>query len=432
MAYSDDISDLGADHHWKFDGDSTDVIGSANGTDTSIGHTGSAIAKDATVCATTNATGDRVSIPTTTTINNSAQARKAVAGWFSFSAVNQPFTRIYGEGDNTTNFQFCAGFGNVVTLEVRDGATWQIQVYTDRPLVVDRPYHLCAVLEGNAYGNEVRFYLDGVEQANAIPVDREPDDASLALRGVAEFGDPAGTVGLDGTALLMVAPVNGNYNHWCAWGDEADAVLTETEVRGTLFERGALADVTISTGTESAMQTALDVYADTVRSDTPCCIEIEAVSGGGDFTLDLDNITFNEKASIHVRYNGTADTLTLRNINGSDCSIVSAPFGGSLELRTEVTVKVTAKDAESGADVTGARVLLEADTGGDLAAGTNIISTATDGLGEASVTFDYSSDQPVTGRVRKGSSSTFYQTGTLGGLINSGGYDVTALMVKDE
>jgi hypothetical protein len=209
-------------------------------------------------------------------------------------------------------------------------------------------------------------------------------------------------VGLDGTALLMVAPVNGLYQHWCAWGDEADAVLTETEVRETLFERGALADVTISSGTESAMQTALDAYADTVRGDAPVCIEVEAVSGGGDFSLDLDNITFNSKASCHVRYNGTADTLTIRNTNGSDCSIVSAPFGGSIELRTEVSVKVTAKDASTGSVITGARVLLEADTGGPLTAGTDIISTTTDGSGEAEVTFDFESDQPGNRKGPKG------------------------------
>jgi hypothetical protein len=432
MAYSDDISGLGADHHWAFDGDALDGIGSANGTNTGCLFTGSAIAEDATNCMTTNGVGDRISIPTTTTINNSAQARKAVAGWFEFSAINQPFTRIYGEGNNTTNFQIVAGFGNVLTLEVRDGATWQVQIYTDRPLVANRAYHVAAILEGSAYGNEVRFYLDGVEQTNAIPADRQPDDASLASRGVAEFGDPAGTVGLDGTALLMVAPVNGLYQHWCAWGDEADAVLTETEVRETLFERGALADVTISSGTESAMQTALDAYADTVRGDAPVCIEVEAVSGGGDFSLDLDNITFNSKASCHVRYNGTADTLTIRNTNGSDCSIVSAPFGGSIELRTEVSVKVTAKDASTGSVITGARVLLEADTGGPLTAGTDIISTTTDGSGEAEVTFDFESDQPVTGRVRKGSSSVYYQTASLGGSITGDGYNVNALMVRDE
>ncbi len=80
MAYGADIDALGADHRWDFDGDSLDQIGSINGTDTSMLYTSAAICEDATNCAETNAITDRVSIPTTTEINNSAQARKAVCG----------------------------------------------------------------------------------------------------------------------------------------------------------------------------------------------------------------------------------------------------------------------------------------------------------------------------------------------------------------
>ena len=434
--YYADIENLGADHHWPFDGDSNDVIGSANGTDTSIAYTASAIAADATNCASMNARSDRISIPTTTTINNSAQARKAVAGWFMVDDVELPHCRIYGEGNATTNFQFILFAGNSVMLEVRDGATWQIQIYSDIVLVADRYYHLCGVLEGNGYGNEIRFYIDGVEQTAADPSDRQPDDASLAARGVAEFGNPAGTVGLNGVTLLMNSPgdnvaanqvINGHYQHWAAWGDTADAVLTDNEVRETLFERGALADVTISSNTEVNMQTAIDVYADTLRSNAACCIEIEAVSGGGDFTLDLDNITFDPLASIHIRYNGTADTLTIRNTNGADCSIVSAPFGGTINVVTEVTVKVTVQDASTKSDIESARVLLETNPGG-----VDIIDTTTDSNGEAEVTFDYSSDQAVAGKVRKGSASPLYKGTTFAGTITINGFDQTILLVADE
>ena len=436
MAYTDDIANLGADHHWDFDGNSNDNIGSANGTNTSIAFTASAIAEDATNSASMNGRGDRISIPTTTTINNSAQARKAVCGWFMVDDVELPHCRIYGEGTQTTNFQFILFAGNSVMLEVRDGATWQIQIYSDIVLAADRSYHLCGIVEGNGHGNEVRFYIDGVEQLNADPTDRQPDDASLASRGVAEFGDPAGTVGLNGVALLMNSPgdnvatnqvITGHYQHWAAWGDEADAILTDTEVRETLFERGALADVTITTDTEANMQTDIDTYADTLRADAPLCIEVEAVTGGGDFTLDLDNITFDPLASCHIRYNGTAGTLTIRNTNGANCSIVAAPFGGTINVVTEVTVKVTVQDASDGSDIQSARVLLETDPGG-----TDIIDTTTDVNGEAEVTFDYSADQAVTGKVRKGSVSPLYKATTFAGTITSGGFDQTVLLVTDE
>jgi hypothetical protein len=441
MAYSSDISSLGADHHWKFDGNSNDAIGSVTATDTGMAYTGSPIAEDATNSALMNARGDRVSLANTTTISNSIQARKAVCGWFMVDAKELPSCRIYGEGNNTTTFQFIIFPGNSIMLEIRDDTNFQVQIYSDIAVANSRAYHLCGILEGSGYGNEVRFYIDGVEQTAADPSDRQPDDASLAARNPAEFGDPAGTVGINGVALLMQSPgdnrtdeqvINAYYQHWAAWGDKADAVLTDTEVRETLFERGALADVTISSGTESAMQTALDAYADTVRGDAPLCIEVEAVSGGGDFTLDLDNITFNALASCHVRYNGTADTLTLRNTNGSDCSIVSAPFGGTIEVFTEVVVKVTVKSASDLSVVVGARVLLEADTGGDLTAGTDIISAETNASGIATVDFDYSSNQPVVGVVRKGSSSTYFQEGTITGTITEDGFDLTILLVEDE
>ncbi len=444
MAYSADISALGADHHWKFDGDSIDAIGAVVRTDTGMTFASSPIAEDATFSALFNTrTGDRISIATTTTINNAAHARKAVCGWFMVDAVELPHCRIYGEGTTGTNFQIILFAGNSVMVELRSSTTWQVQVYSDIALVASRAYHLCVILEGSGYSDEIRFYIDGVEQTTGDPTSRAPGSTTLATRGVAEFGDPAGTVGLNGVNLVMnsvgdnVAAnqiINGYYQHWAAWGDEADAVLTVTEVRETLFERGALAEDTIATGTEVAMQSALDAaVADETQVNAPLNIEVNAVTGGGDFSLDLDNVTFDALASCHVRYNGTADTLTIVNTNGSNCTIVSAPFGGAIELRTQLTVKVTVKDASDLSVVSGARVLLEADTGGPLSAGTDILDGTTNGSGVIEdTTFLYGSDQPVTGKVRKGTATPFYAQANISSTITNAGLDITVLMVPDE
>lgn len=429
MAYSTDISNLNADHHWKFDGNSNDAIGSANGTDTSVLYTGSAIAEDATNCMSSNAVGDRVSIPTTTDINNSAQTRKAVAGWFAVTAIQNPPKNIYGEGDATQAFRMILGWGNYLMFEV-DDPSFTIQIFGDTPLEINRPYHLCMIFEGNGYGNEVRAYLDGVEQTNADPSDREPDAATLTARSVAEFGDPAGTVAVGGTAVILICPINGQWQHWATW-DGADAVLTDTEVREELFEKGALPDVTISSGTESAMQTSLDAYADTERSDAPLCIRVEAVTGGGDFELELDNITFDPLASIHVQYTGT-DTLTLINTNGANCSIVSTPNGGTVTLKTRTTLTITVKDVTDSSNIESARVYIEADSGGDLTAGTEIMNTTTNASGVATVSFDYTSNQPIVGRVRKGTSTPLYKSGAVTGPITSAGLTQTILLIPDE
>jgi hypothetical protein len=503
VAYGDDISGLSADHHWPFDGDSNDAIGSANGTNTSIVFTGSTIAQDSTNSVVMDAVGDRISIPTTTDINNSAQTVKAVGGWFQTTGIQQPFTRIYGEGNTTTNFQLCMGFGNFLTFEARD-SSFQVQIYSSFGLALSRSYHLFMRFSGSGDNNIMDLFIDGIKQLNAQPTDRQPDDASIASRGVAEFGDPAGTVGLNGTDLVMVAPGQtgqSNYSHWATWdGTE----LTDDEVRETLFERGALAQSTISTNTEANMQSAVDALG-TSRGNHPCDIEVEAVTGGGNFVLDFDGFTFDNLASIHVRYNGTADTLTVRNVNGSniDSNKVSAPFGGSIVLVEEQTITVTVQNASDFSAISGARVLLTADSGGDrqyqesitsitrsgstatvtqtahglstndriLIAGANqneynglfditvtgtntytytvsgtpttpatgspvstyvLIDSDTNGSGIASTVYNYSTDQPVTGVVRKGSSSTYFKTSVISGTITSAGFDQTTLMVSDE
>ena len=278
MAYSDDIAALNPEHHWDFDGDSLDQIGSVNGVDTSILYTDTAIAEDATNCATTNALTDRVTLATTTDINNSAQARKAIAGWFSTTAFQAPPTRIYGEGDNTTVFQFCMGFGNNMIFEVVEPTNFPtgLQIF-GIPAKPNRIYHLCGIFLGNSNGNEVKFFIDGVEQTNADPSDRQPDTASLDARGVPEFGDPAGTTGLGGAVVLQQAARNGKYQHWASWGDTANAELTDTEIREELFEKGALPEETITSDSEANMQVDLTALGGTDFADSPLALRIEDV-----------------------------------------------------------------------------------------------------------------------------------------------------------
>ncbi len=342
--------------------------------------------------------------------------------------------RIYGEGTEATCFQFVMGYGNNLTFECTEPTNFPtgLQIFGP-PLVPDRVYHICGIFLGNSNGNEIKLFVDGVEITNADPADRQPDTASLDSRGVGEFGDPAGTTGLGGAIVLQQAARDCNYQHWAAWGDTADADLTDTEIRETLFERGALADFTVSTNTEANMQTALDAIAD-AQGNSPCCIEIEAVTGGGDFTLTSDK-TFDALASIHFRYNGTADTLTIVNVDGDqqgDASIGAAPFGGSITIATRQTLTVTVRDATDSSAISGARVYIEADSGGDLPAGTEIMNTTTNGSGVATVSHDFTSNQPIIARVRKGSTSTFYKENIIGGPLTAIPLNETVLLVPDE
>lgn len=331
MAYSDDIAALNPDHHWKFDGDSLDAIGSANGTDTSVSHTGTPLCEDATNSALLNAVGDRISIPTTTTINNAAHARKALGGWAMVTQIMTQPKRIMGEGNATTAYQIVLAYGNETMFEVIEPTNFDIQIIADSIMKANREYHFFTRFSGNGYDNVADYFVDGVKVLSTPLADRQPDNASIDSRTVLEFGDPAGTVGIGGSSLVMNCPTNLNLNHWYAWGDSANAELTDTEIREELFEKGASPDITISTGTEGAMQTSLDAYADTVRGDYPLCIRINDVTGSGDLDLDADNITFDSLASIHVQWMGTGE-LTWTNLNGSDASIFSTPNDGTVSI----------------------------------------------------------------------------------------------------
>jgi len=316
MTYSTDIDALSPDHRWSFENTLNDQVGSANGT-----ASGATLVADSTVCLDntfklfTNAITERVVLPSTTTISNSAQTRKAIGGWFVASGLQNPPKSIYGEGGTTTSRRIILGWGNRLVFEIDEGATI-LQVFGDVILEPGRPYHLFMVFEGTAYGNIFRCYLDGVLQENANPTDRVPDLANLTATTVAEFGDPAGTVAVGGTTVILLAPINGSYAQWASW-DGAPAILTDTQIREELFEKGALATDTISAGTEAAMQISLDALANNVLVNDPLSIRVETVTGDGTVNLSADNITFDPLSSIHVQYMGTG-TLNWTNTNGAN------------------------------------------------------------------------------------------------------------------
>lgn len=93
----------------------------------------------------------------------------------------------------------------------------------------------------------------------------------------------------------------------------------------------------------------------------------------------------------------------------------------------EVDVTVTVLDATSKTAVAGARVLIETSPGG-----TELVNEVTDSNGQVTFKYDYLGDQAITGRVRKGSSSTYYKTSDIIGTITDEGFSATILMIGDE
>jgi hypothetical protein len=198
----------------------------------------------------------------------------------------------------------------------------------------------------------------------------------------------------------------------------------------------------------------------------------------------------------------TTGTVNITIVDGTAPSYKSA--GATVNIITNtVTVRVTAKDIETLLPVQGARVVLSADSGGDLPSGASVSitrsgTTATvshtghgfstgdyvwisgaaeqqyNGIFQITVTgvdaytytvddspgtpatgsptatavilygltdangvvqdtsFAYTSDQPVTGRIRKGTNAPLYKTSPLAESILSTGYSVTSFLVPDE
>lgn len=425
MAYRDDITALNPDHFWPLEADSNDDVGSINGTNTSIAFTATACCEDATNAAQTNAVGDRIAFTTSTDIDG-ALDRKAVCGWLRVSQIQGPPKSIWREGTTGNQFNIVMWAGNVVMLDIVSGST-VLQVTSDQIFQPGRNYHITAIFEGTGFADRTALYIDGVEQTGTT------DAGSLtqiAARTAAQMADPSGSTEVGNATVLLNSPVNGNYNFWATWSG-ADAVLTDTEIREELFEKGALASQTITSDTEANMQTDLDTYADTARGDEPLNFRVEAVTGDGDFTLTADNITHDPLASIHVQYMGTG-TLTWVNENGSNASIGSTPNGGTINFVEAVPLTITVRDASDSSVIENARVLMEADTGGPLSAGTDILTGITNASGQLTGALQYSADQPVTGRVRKGTSTPLYKTGAIAGTITTAGIDLTIFMVPDE
>lgn len=328
MSYGGDIvNNLLPQHEWKLDGDVTDNVGSADATNSGFVLTGSPLCKDVTNSAYSNGISDRITIPDTTDINNSAQDRKCITGWFRLSAIQNPPKMVYNEGNDSQSFKIVVGWGNNLLFEVDETTMGVLQIFGDTVLEINREYHFCVIFEGNGYGNEFRAYLDGVKQLNAEPIDRTPDVATLPVRTPVTFGSSSGTVSVGGVAVGLISPINGYFNEWFSFNGAA-AVLSDTDVKVELFEKGALGTNIITSGTESAMQTLIDNEANVSGTNVTCDIEVQTVTGDGDLTLTLDNRTFDDLTSIHVKYLGTG-TLTLVNTNGANAlqSKCSAPWG---------------------------------------------------------------------------------------------------------
>jgi len=190
------------------------------------------------------------------------------------------------------------------------------------------------------------------------------------------------------------------------------------------------------------------VAASTLNDFTDCSFE----SGGTGHAIDLgtvststtmswnsfdsgyaatDGSTGNETLLVNV---AAGQTLTINVGSGYTTPTVYNTGSGTVNVVSgQVTTTIKVVDVTTGSAIQNARVYLTASAGGSLTEGTVIFNALTDVNGEVSDTRSLGSNQPVTGRVRKGSSGALYKTSPITGTVDSGaGLSLTVQMIPDD
>ena len=321
MAYGDVT--LGADHRWSFNNVLTDSIGTLTVSNSGGALVTTPITRDATHSYQTNGRDDLATVGPDATTGFAGLDRFSFQGWFMVTQIQGPPCTIFKTGGTTAGFALFIWAGNNVMLQVKDvNANNNIQIFSDIALTNNRPYHFFVRYSGSGFNNEVEFYIDGIKQLSNRNGVLPGATSMTPYTGNINWGENGTTstdVNVGDEEVIIKAPVNGHFAEYWTWeGAESDAI-TQSQLNDDLFGAGAIPDLIITSGSESAMQGQLDAITSSVRPDVPLCILVEEVSGGGDLNLSADNVTFNSRASIHVRYEGTG-TLFWTNTNGSDAT----------------------------------------------------------------------------------------------------------------
>jgi len=327
--YSNIIANQSPDHHWPLDGNYDDVVAGNDMTVNPVNGGGAFVASP--ICEdSTNAWRAQDSsreAPNSNAMNGQAEVDRMMGGWIRLGSVQKGLACLYEEGGGVNNIAFFTGMGNVLIAQQADTGDDNVQAYSDFKLAVDRNYHIAFRFSYTDGTPEFRLYIDGILQAvtSGNPLLATDLDGHS---GDITFGGTGGNLEVAGTDVLFVRPEDCYYARWASWSTNKPASdILE------LFQRGALPTVVIATDTPANMQIALDALADTVRPDAPLAIRIQPPTGGGNLSLDADNITFDERVSIQVEWRGEG-VLTWTNLNGSDltASKAVATIGGTVTI----------------------------------------------------------------------------------------------------
>lgn len=301
---------------------------------------------------------------------------RTLSAWIQLDEIQHDLGALWKEGGGVQNLAFLIGYGNVLLFQGADtpGNAINAQAWSDFKLKTGRPYHICGRYSLDEDPKELRLYIDGIEQTETSgnPLGTGSFNSHSGDIG---WGDPDANLETGGTDIAYAGINDAQISDFATWSDNSGgpnsgALDKTSEIRDILYRRGALPDDTISTGTQSAMQTSVEALNE-IRQDWPLSLRVQPVSGGGDFELTLQDGTgnpwvFDAGITSHVEYRG-GNTLTLINPVGGnlDSAKCWSESGGTISVVNEVEVKAVVQDFD-GTAVESARVFILADSSGDL------------------------------------------------------------------
>lgn len=365
--------------------------------------------------------------------NTAVHTYRNIGGWFRTTALQKYPGIIYEEGGGVNNIYILMMPNGRLMANVADsGGTpdFKHQAYSDFALTINRNYYIHLDIE---FADHFDLWIDGVKQTSAKAGSLGTDITMSTHSGDWSFGDPGANLDTGGVDISYDACNPMYLAHWATWsGLGGGAPLSDAQIRDELFRDGAIEEHVIGNGTESAMQTTMNAYNNQTHANTTLTYLISSCTAG-DFTLDLTNQVWPDEVKFQINYTGT-NQLTIRNIGTSNfvTSKAYSKEGGTFAVIETADITITVKDIDTGAAISGATVLIEAGATGPLTEGDEILKAKTDGSGQVSTYIDFTSDQSITGSVRKGSSSTYYKATDIVGTVTSTGFEKTVLMIKDE
>ena len=227
------------------------------------------------------------------------------------------------------------------------------------------------------------------------------------------------------------------------------STITDADIECQLLTQGGadISDTIIRTNAASSVACLQDPTFGT----TSGLHDVEFIQVGSGHALEIDtagtynltNITFtgynasNGNTNSAIDVTATTGDVVINVTGGNSPSWTSA--GASVTVNNTVNVIVTALDADTLNPIQNARVHITAASGGPLSVGTviydgTVLANVTDSNGQISTAFSFTSNQPITGRVRRSTvaDGTLYQQGAITGTITSNGFETTVILIKDE